>query len=126
MSMRGRKEVGVVLRLFIAVCAAMFLPLMVSSAEPVVWVDVRTAEEFASGHMSGAVNIPHEDIASGVAGLELNKDQHIVLYCRSGRRAALAQKTLESLGYSRVENAVDRQGAVALREQLEASAEGDQ
>lgn len=126
MTVISRKGVSVILMRLIAVCAVISMPLMANSVEPVVWLDVRTAEEFAAGHLSGAINIPHEHVSSGVAELELEKGQYIILYCRSGRRAALAQETLEGLGYSRVENAVDLQGAVALRKQLEASGEGNQ
>lgn len=69
-----------------------------------VWIDVRTAEEFAAGHVPGAINIPHERIASGITRLELDKNQPIYLYCRSGRRAGIAMDDLRELGYRQVEN----------------------
>jgi rhodanese-related sulfurtransferase len=60
-------------------------------------LDVRTPEEFASGHVPGAVNIPYDQVASRLA--EVPKDKEVVLYCRSGRRAGLAAAELEKAGY---------------------------
>ena len=63
-------------------------------------MDVRTAEEFAAGHLAGATNIPFEDIVTGVSKLELAKDSKILLYCRSGRRSGIAHESLVAAGYS--------------------------
>ena len=63
-------------------------------------LDVRTPEEFAKGHVPGAVNIPHDQIAARLA--EVPKDQEIVLYCGSGRRAGLAADVLTANGYTRL------------------------
>jgi phage shock protein E len=65
-----------------------------------VVIDVRTAEEFATGHLTGATNIPFEDIVAGVNKLKLAKDSKILLYCRSGRRSGIAQESLVAAGYS--------------------------
>jgi phage shock protein E len=65
-----------------------------------VVIDVRTAEEFAAGHLEGATNIPFEDIVTGVGQLKLAKDSKILLYCRSGRRSGIAQESLIAAGYS--------------------------
>jgi rhodanese-related sulfurtransferase len=65
-------------------------------------LDVRSPEEFVSGYVPGAVNIPHDQLASRLA--EVPKDKEIVLYCRSGRRAALAADVLAANGYSRLEH----------------------
>lgn len=68
-------------------------------------VDVRTPDEFAAGHIDGAINIPLEQIQNGSAHLEnLKKDSPILLYCRSGRRSGLAQQLLEQQGYSKLTN----------------------
>lgn len=67
-------------------------------------IDVRTAEEMAEGMLPGAVPIPHTEIASGVAALELPTDATLVLYCRSGRRSGLATAALQKAGYRRVIN----------------------
>lgn len=66
-----------------------------------VWVlDVRTPAEYAEGHVPGAVNVPHDQLASRLA--EVPKDKDVVLYCRSGRRAALAADVLAAHGYTRL------------------------
>ena len=72
--------------------------------EAAVWIDVRTPEEFAEGHIDDANLIPYEDIAAGVAQLGLDKDTPIFLYCRSGRRSEIARESLEKAGFSRVTN----------------------
>lgn len=70
-----------------------------------VWIDVRTAEEYAQDHMAGVDKlIPYEQIGSKIAELNLNKDTEINLYCRSGKRAGIAKQTLENLGYTKVYN----------------------
>lgn len=68
-------------------------------------IDVRSAEEFAEGALPGAIRIGHEDIAEQIASVAPDKDRPLVLYCRSGRRSALAQQSLEAMGYSQVINA---------------------
>ena len=66
--------------------------------DPALFVlDVRSPEEFATGHVPGAVNVPYDHVASRLA--EIPKDKDVVLYCRSGRRAALAADVLEQNGY---------------------------
>lgn len=67
-------------------------------------IDVRTPEEFASGHLQGAVNIPYDQISSRLAEVGGDKGQPVVVYCRSGKRSAKAKDTLEGLGYSHVIN----------------------
>lgn len=69
-----------------------------------VWIDVRTPAEYQAGHLSGAANIPHEQIAQQIASLTSNKDEPIHLYCQSGRRAGLVLATLKQLGYTNVQN----------------------
>jgi hydroxyacylglutathione hydrolase len=63
-------------------------------------LDVRTPEEYAEGHVPGAVNVPHDQLASRLA--EVPKDKDVVVYCRSGRRSALATDVLAANGYTRV------------------------
>lgn|SRR5574341_193757 len=64
-------------------------------------VDVRTQQEFDAGHVPGAVLIPYDQISSRAPELG-SKDTPIVLYCRTGRRTAIAAKALEALGFTRV------------------------
>ena len=69
-----------------------------------VILDVRTADEYASGHLQGARNIPHDRIAGEIAAAVPDKATAVVLYCRSGMRAATALNTLRGLGYENVSN----------------------
>jgi len=70
--------------------------------QSLVVLDVRTPEEFAAGHLPGAINIPHTELASRVAELEGSRDNDIVVYCRSGARAATALGVLEKSGFKRL------------------------
>jgi len=63
-------------------------------------LDVRTPQEYAEGHVPGAVNVPHDQLASRLA--EVPKDKDVVIYCKSGRRSALAADVLAANGYSRL------------------------
>ena len=75
----------------------------VASSDPQLLVlDVRSAAEFAEGHIPGAVNIPHDVIGGRVAELGPAGERDIVVYCRSGRRSALAIETLKTAGFSRL------------------------
>jgi phage shock protein E len=67
-----------------------------------VILDVRTPEEFAQGHVPGAINIPHDKLADRIAELTGAKDKDIVLYCHSGRRAGLAAETLKEKGFAKL------------------------
>lgn len=60
-------------------------------------LDVRTAAEFSSRHLEGALNIPVDALPSAVA--QLPKDRTIVVYCASGRRSARAAAWLRAQGY---------------------------
>ena len=65
-------------------------------------LDVRHADEYRDGHIAGALNIPVEQLGSRAGALGVPRDREIVVYCVSGRRAARAQETLQSLGYNHV------------------------
>lgn len=65
-------------------------------------LDVRTVEEFSSAHIEGAVNIPVQELEAKLQSLPSKKDAPIVLYCRSGRRSAMAKEMLEKAGYTKV------------------------
>lgn len=58
-----------------------------------VVLDVRSKEEFANGHISGAINIPHNEVINQLARLQ-KLDKTIVVHCRSGRRALTAEQAL--------------------------------
>ena len=69
-----------------------------------VLIDVRSAEEFASGHLQGAVNIPHDRITDEIGSVAADKSARIILYCRSGRRAETSLNALKAAGYENVSN----------------------
>jgi phage shock protein E len=76
------------------------LTLMATPASKTVVLDVRTAEEFAEGHIEGAINISHEQINDNLAKIIAFKDQTVVVHCRSGRRAVSAENDLRAAGFS--------------------------
>jgi rhodanese-related sulfurtransferase len=63
-----------------------------------ILIDVRTPDEFASGHIAGAVNIPVEEIADRLD--EVPQDKPVVLYCRSGNRSNQASGILVNAGFT--------------------------
>ncbi len=70
----------------------------VSSNTTHLLLDVRTPEEFNSGHIAGAVNINVEELAGRLN--EVPQDRPIVLYCRTGNRSAQAGQILATAGYT--------------------------
>lgn len=67
-----------------------------------VILDVRTEEEFAEGHIPGAVCIPVENIGDEPPAQLPDKDRLILIYCRSGRRSKIASEQLAALGYTNI------------------------
>jgi rhodanese-related sulfurtransferase len=65
-------------------------------------IDVRSADEFASGHISGATHLDFEAGALEEALPSLDKDAAYSVYCRSGRRSALAVKLMSDAGFTNV------------------------
>jgi rhodanese-related sulfurtransferase len=74
-------------------------------------IDVRTPEEYASGHIAGAVNIPVEASDFGDRIGELDHSGSYLLYCRSGRRSALAADLMAEAGF---DDLVDAGGLESL------------
>ena len=68
-------------------------------------VDVREAEEHRAGHIPGAVSVPRGFLESRIESVAPARDAPLVLYCAGGTLAALAARTLQEMGYSRVESA---------------------
>ena len=68
-------------------------------------VDVRSSDEFAGGHVDGAIHVPVSQVAERMPTIAPEKDQQIVLYCAVGGRAAKAESTLRSMGYTKILNA---------------------
>lgn len=79
-------------------------PLLLERVASKDWllIDVRSPEEYASGHIPGAINIPHKSIDNYLSALLEHKDKPIILYCRSGRRARLAMRVLQEHDFTDV------------------------
>ena len=75
---------------------------LAGSNEPRLVLDVRTPQEYAEGHIPGAINIPHDQVSADDARLRDWRDRTVVVYCRSGRRSALAAERLAEMGFSPV------------------------
>lgn len=65
-------------------------------------LDVRTPEEFAEGHIPGAILIPDYEIAEKAPNILTDKDALILVYCRSGRRSKNAANQLVDMGYTNI------------------------
>ena len=75
-----------------------------NAKENFVLLDVRTQEEFDAGHIPTAILLPYDEINLKAATVLPDKEKEIVLYCRSGRRSAIAKKVLVELGYKDVKD----------------------
>jgi molybdopterin/thiamine biosynthesis adenylyltransferase/rhodanese-related sulfurtransferase len=70
-----------------------------------VLVDVREPEEWAAGHIPGAIHVPKSYLESRIEGAVPDRESHVILYCASGNRSAWAARTLlDDLGYEHVES----------------------
>ena len=65
-----------------------------------VILDVRTVSEFDSGHLEGAINIPIDELSGRLS--ELNKDDELLVYCRTGNRSTTAVGILRENGYDQI------------------------
>lgn len=75
---------------------------LMETQENYLILDVRTPEEYNSGHIPNAVNIPNETITTSDPSLLTDKDQLLLVYCRSGNRSKQAAQKLSDLGYTNV------------------------
>jgi phage shock protein E len=69
-----------------------------------IWLDVRSTLEYKMGHLEGAIHLPHSDVSEQANTLLPNKDDEILVYCRSGGRAGKALTKLKAMGYNNVKN----------------------
>src|SRR5947208_7942507 len=70
-----------------------------------VGVDVRESHEYEAGHLPGAKHVPRGHLESRIEGAVPDHDAHVILYCQTGQRSALAAHTLKGLlGYEHVES----------------------
>ena len=75
---------------------------LMDSESGYIIIDARTQEEYDQGHIPGAVMIPEYEIAVRAENELPDKDQLILVYCRSGRRSKIAAEELVKLGYTNV------------------------
>ena len=75
---------------------------MMETESDYVILDVRTPEEFKERHIPDAINVPNESIGSGEIPQLPDKNQLIMVYCRSGNRSKQASEKLVKLGYTNV------------------------
>ena len=75
---------------------------LMDSESGYIIIDARTQEEYDEGHIPGAILIPEYEIADRAEAELPDKDQLILVYCRSGRRSKIAAEELVKLGYTNV------------------------
>ena len=75
---------------------------LMDTQEGYVILDTRAQEEYDEGHIPGAIVIPHDEIMEKAEAVLTDKDQLILVYCRSGRRSKIAAEALVDLGYTNI------------------------
>ena len=75
---------------------------MMNNETDYIIIDVRTESEYQQGHIKNAINIPKESIDESVSEILTDKDQLLLVYCRSGNRSKQASEKLAKLGYSNI------------------------
>ena len=75
---------------------------IMDTEEGYIILDVRTQEEYDEGHIPGAILIPNTEIEARAEEILTDKNQLILVYCRSGRRSKLAAEILVELGYANI------------------------
>jgi len=91
----------------------LLLTLLQKQQAPII-LDVRSQQEYQQGHIEGAINIAYDQLGSQSELLKDYKQQPIVVYCRSGRRAQVAYQALQQKGFTQL---VDLQGHMNLWQQ---------
>ncbi len=75
---------------------------IMDTEEGYIILDTRAQDEYDAGHIPGAIVIPHDEIADRAEKELPDKDQLILVYCRSGRRSKIAAEALVELGYTNI------------------------
>jgi len=75
---------------------------MMKDEKNYIILDVRRPDEYAKGHIPGAINVPNEEIGTAEIAELPDKSQQILVYCRSGRRSKEASEKLVKLGYTNI------------------------
>ena len=76
--------------------------IIMDTEEGYVILDVREQDEYDAGHIPGAILIPYTQIEEKAEEMLTDKDQLILVYCRSGRRSKIAAEELVKLGYTNI------------------------
>ena len=97
-----RKTIVVILMVLVGVLVGCFGPKggKMKLPDNAVLLDVRQADEFNDGHIDGAVLVPHDTIAEKVGAVVPDKNTPVYIFCRSGRRSAIAVEAMKKLGYT--------------------------
>ena len=74
---------------------------LAAEAPPLV-LDVRTPQEYAAGHVPGALNVPHKALAGRLAEVLGFRDRDVVLYCERGKRSIMASAVLREAGFTSI------------------------
>lgn len=108
------KGFALLLTVFLMSCSSMSSDQNMS--DEIVWIDVRTVEEYTNDHINGDANIPIQSFSAAAitSQLGLDQDTKIGLYCASGGRAGRALTMLEEAGFT---NAFNAGGISDAREQ---------
>ena len=75
---------------------------IMDSEDGYIILDVREQDEYDAGHIPGAILIPYTQIEEKATAMLPDKDQLILVYCRSGRRSKIAAEALAELGYTNI------------------------
>ena len=75
---------------------------IMDTEEGYIILDVRAQEEYDEGHIPGEILIPHTEIEARAEEVLTDKDQLILVYCRSGRRSKIAAEALVEMGYTNI------------------------
>ncbi len=74
----------------------------IAGGKKILLLDVRTPEEFAGGHIPGAINLPHNEAGDWLRNQGIPPDREIVVYCESGNRSAIVQQLFLNEGFASV------------------------
>lgn len=85
----------------LSACSSNDAQAVINVAESII-IDVRSAEEFASGHLEGALNLNVEDGTLQASLASLDPADSYIVYCRSGRRSAIAVGQMAAAGFANV------------------------
>nr|WP_317284103.1 rhodanese-like domain-containing protein [uncultured Sellimonas sp.] len=77
---------------------------IMDTKDNIIILDVRNPEEFVTGHIKGAINVPNPSITNREIPELPDKKQEILVYCRSGQRSQIASKKLVVLGYENIKD----------------------